>query len=79
MRIHVTKKDIGLGITNDTTCCPVARALKRRFDTNLVSVGDSRATIRRKGYPLPESASQFVRDFDARKRVRPFSFTLKTK
>ena len=78
MRIQVTKRDIDFGFANDTAACPVALALKRRFKTNLVSVGFARAMINTNGYPLPESVSQFIREFDARKSVQPFQFTLAT-
>jgi len=62
-------------------CCPIARCLRRATKTGRkdVVVGCAYAEIKPLGvvYPLPARARQFISRFDARKPVKPFSFSVK--
>lgn len=77
-QINVTARDIELGIPNNTESCPVARAAKRAFKTNVrvnheILLADKGGAWMTR-YPLPSSVSDFIEDFDASCTGSPFKF-----
>ena len=80
MRIEVTQDLIDKGEAKDCSSCPVALAILVATGAQAVEVyatGGFLAT-RRRGteFVMPVEARQFIVDFDAGKRVAPFSFDL---
>ena len=77
--VHVTKKDIETGARFDTSCCPVALAVKRHTNTKYVRVYNGQKAIEALGvkFILPRSAARFVRRFDNNQPVKPFRFILR--
>lgn len=76
MRIYVTKDDIRNGRCCNAGKCPVARSLKRRFKKVFVSVGPWGIMLGDNILEIPASARRFIRRFDRRETVNPFSFKL---
>jgi len=80
--ITVTQQHIDEGITQDCQECPVALAIATQFPPGTrVTVAHLSAVIRLKekdaySLRLPESAIQFIRDFDYERPVSPFTFYL---
>ncbi len=80
-RIYVRKSDIEVGGRGNCFTCPVAMALKRAYKGRSISVQSDSYRVDRGSiktgawFPLPETAVRFVRDFDAGRPVKPFSFT----
>ena len=79
--ISVTQDDIDKGERFKSDCCPLARAMRRKWDD--AAVGKDDFITRRienseemKEYPLPEDAVLFIRAFDHDGDVGPSSFTL---
>lgn len=78
--VTITKQDIREGKKGDAYNCAIARALKRIFNTQSVSVSGSSATIDGVSYRLPQEAYDFVSRFDNLKTsVQPFTFQLGTR
>jgi len=81
IKIQVTQKDIDNGKPRDMGYCPIAMAIHRcRFRKAEVD----NSVIHLHGYysdedplPMPQTAKRFVKQFDAEKPVRPFTFSLK--
>lgn len=76
-KIEVTQDDIDCGKRLTCDKCPVALAIRRvsRFRWNIYS----RRAIQRNGprsVDLPPEVSSFIRDFDNRTPVQPFSFEI---
>ena len=76
--ITVTQDDIDNGCQGNAIACPVARAAARVLDdrylsvrTNVLEFVEPLILI-----PLPSAAVEFIRRFDSRARVEPFSFDL---
>lgn len=78
--ITVTRQDIDLGIRGGCTQCPIALALRRKFqlpETIDVQVYGGHCKIDEQLYQLPPTARVFVKNFDrSRLSVRPFEFLL---
>jgi len=74
--INVTERDIKLGKKNHILACPIARALRRKSTNGHVASWATTAHLDGKVFLLPPVAIQFVRKFDAGKKVKPFKFTL---
>lgn len=76
MRIYVTDKDIKEGIRCSTSRCPVARALNRKFENEIISVGVTTFTIGNKIYPMPKKAQKFIMNFDSQRDPARINFKL---
>lgn len=78
VKVTVTSDDIKKGKPRRAEFCPIARALKRTFKTKTVLVGPSSYRFVSRFGPhsgcLSKTALCFVRNFDAEREVRPFSF-----
>jgi hypothetical protein len=88
--IHVTQEDITLGCRGLARACPISRAVRRRLaelgQDGLgadVDVGTDHFVVRLDPdndeselhiYDMPESAMQFVSDFDGGWPVKPIAF-----
>ena len=80
--VHVLQEDIDRGLTNDSSHCPVAEAIKAEVEgakyvavdlaTIRVSIDDTRYI-----YATPASVAEFLVNFDSgSKHLRPFKFRL---
>lgn len=76
MTINVTKEDID-NATFDTTNCPVAKAISRVVKC-CVGCGHFTASWGGGNHAcdLPEQVTNFIKAFDSREPVKPFSFEL---
>jgi len=71
----VTGEDIKHGNRSMPGSCPIARAAKRTFGAgSIVSVGSDKITVDGKSVTLTPEAADFVKNFDNKKTVAPFSF-----
>lgn len=84
IKIEVTDEDIRTGTPNSCLSCPITKAVMRALnkensvDERVIAVYDyTGGGVRTKCFPLSRNARKFVRDFDARKKVKPFYFFLK--
>ena len=81
MNVQVTNKDINEGTRRSCCDCPLAKALKRTLKQNVV-VGTAdffyidEKTGEQKYIILPNSAQEFILNFDKGEIVPPFSFNL---
>jgi hypothetical protein len=79
MTANVTQADIHEGVRNDPCKCPIARSLKRKYKLK-VEVFWNYIQITRRGtttlYRHTDESRIFIKDFDARYVVEPFSFDL---
>ena len=78
LTVKVTKTDIKNGVCGSETLCPIARAVRRQTKTRVVVDGVG-MTVGRLGhggreYFLPVNAEEFIWNFDAGNRVKPFKF-----
>lgn len=79
--VEVTEEDITGGVRASACVCPIALALHRQgFRGHVVGDKDviadyagNEAIVR---YDLPSSAQRFIKKFDTRRRVEPFSFEM---
>lgn len=83
MRIDVTQEDIDKGQQSACYFCPIARAMNRASrDGTTWAVfpascrADSTDRVGERRLVLPPAAREFIRAFDAREPVSPFSFDL---
>lgn len=76
MTITVTQEDIDKGNTQGCTECPVEIALLRSFPDEMVGVGESGIWITGQHHETPPSVVDFIRLFDRRHPVQPFTFEL---
>ena len=84
MFIAVTETDIQNALSSNPSTsinCPVSRAIRRATNSLEVSTCSFMSEIRYKDgikvkVPLPYAASQFVRSFDSKRVVMPFSFRI---
>lgn len=83
MKIDVTADDIRLGKRCVATLCPVARAIRRamkcrwrRWVVRIDKIEDNEGANE---YLTPLKVVAFIRRFDNKKPVEPFSFELKVK
>lgn len=79
--ICVTEEDIKNGKRRSAALCPISLAARRAFFTNKLTTymtlklyDDNRKSIAE--YELPARARRFVIDYDAERRVYPFTFTI---
>ncbi len=74
--IAVTQGDIDDGCRGNAVACPVARAAARILDARHLSVRTKvlEFTEPLLLIPLPAAAVKFIRQFDSRAHVEPFSF-----
>ena len=76
MKLKITKKHIKEGKKKNYLSCPIAVALQERF-ANIVRVLGTECGIGMYWYPLPLEAQNFIKKFDAGKKVVPFNFIIK--
>ena len=80
MKIGVTKHDIDNGIQNKCQLCPIALAVKRKINGEVIVFGNGISIfitdiIRSyRYYKLPLKAKNFIQRFDDGKKVKPFTF-----
>ena len=81
--VTVTQDDIDGGVRDDGWNCPVARSCRRVFGRPCYAVPKSIMVLKDwySGHDyvfrnIPKSVQSFIADFDARKPVQPFTFTL---
>lgn len=83
--VEVLSEDIYDGKREDCDSCPIALAMNRAFDDAdldmVARVYDRSFTIRRRGtgrgtaeQKLPPGAAEFVREFDEKIEVEPYTF-----
>ena len=76
--IEVTQEDIDKARHASwprSTMCPIARAMQRALHQPGIGVGIGGIVFTPNGeYFLPGIAEEFVREFDRRNEVQPFSF-----
>jgi hypothetical protein len=79
VRIRVNQRDIKNGKPGKSYSCPIALAIKRKIkDSEDVVVGLDVIYVNRKNRAIsnPGNVFRWVRDFDAKRLVKPFSFTI---
>lgn len=78
MTIHVIQEDINNGKRMHCSDCPVALAVKRKFNLPSYAVVVSHSTIRfdNNVVTIPEIVSDFISKFDNGRYVTPFSFEI---
>ena len=85
MKIEVTRHDIDYGVRGEYLLCPIARAVKRKINGEVMVYRDDISIfttdiIRRyryyklQNYKLPQKAKHFIKRFDDGKKVKPFTF-----
>ena len=78
--INVTADDIVNGIRGKCVSCPVALAISKVFPKYFVVVRNTEVHLNHSALvqtiQLPNSAVNFIDDFDNNKPVEPFSFEL---
>lgn len=80
--IEITQERIDIGVRADCCDCPITLSVRVHVKPNIeVWSCPTDVTFFRKDLfvgisPLPEVASQFMRDFDDERPVSPFSFPL---
>ncbi len=78
LTVQVTRADIEVGITGRSSKCPIALAFNRAFAINDAQVDNYSFESRTMNayFCLPTACDRFIMAFDAKKSVKPFSFTL---
>lgn len=76
MKIDVTQEDINQGTCFDSEKCPVALALKRKLPGKRIVVAATSFLIEKSVLPFPPKVEIFVRCFDNKEIVYPFTFEL---
>ena len=80
MKIEITQHDIDYGVRGEYSLCPIARAVKRKINGEVIVSGDhisifTTDIIRKYSYyKLPQKAKDFMQRFDDGKKVKPFTF-----
>jgi hypothetical protein len=75
MIINVTEEDIKNGVPRNSTCCPIALAIKRQNNNRPLDIGlygifrYNKASI-----IFPVEVTLFIQNFDMGGPVQPFSF-----
>jgi hypothetical protein len=78
--VEISQEDISQGKKGNPDYCPVALAMKRRFNTHVVVVTDVFRFMKGESFggknyfKLPPEASQWIADFDHLKEVQPITF-----
>jgi len=76
MIIKVTEDDIKKGVRGSACGCPIALAIKRAADADIVSVYKAECYFKGEIFELPPEAQYFIRVFDKSLVVSPMEFTL---
>lgn len=76
MTISVTQEDISMGVRRQCKSCPIALALRRINPDYRVDVDTDRIRFGNKSFNTPEKVRDFIKAFDAKKQVSPFTFRL---
>jgi hypothetical protein len=84
IRVEVTQNDIDKSCRNNSSNCPIQRAIRRLVrDEFLVTVRSTELIIQHGigkhisiSVELPEQAIDFIQDFDQYYSVKPFTFYL---
>lgn len=74
--INITPNDIKYGLRQSTSCCPVARAIKRALRPKDIYVDSMNVIIGRKVFLLPHAVTNFIQGFDIGLPVKGFKFLL---
>lgn len=74
--VQVTPAHIDKGEKCDSMRCPIAHALRERMPKSRITVGSEMVAIDGVLYELPETGRSFVRNFDSRCKMSPFSLSL---
>ena len=74
--VNVTARDIKKGCKADGENCPIYRAAKRLKGLTVSWVYPSRIQFTTATVMLPNSAVNFIKDFDVGKAVSPLKFTI---
>ena len=77
LRIHVLKRDIQNGKRCNTSCCPIALAVRRQTHSGgwAVQVGFGDVDVKGRIYQFPAAAASFISSFDRGRPVKPITFT----
>lgn len=75
--VNVTQRDIERGVPRSSCQCPIARAMRRKIDTDL-RVGSEIWWFpdQAESEDLPNNVTTWIRTFDAGLPVKPFKFKL---
>lgn len=76
LTITVEQHHIDSGETFNCRKCPIALAIREVLPEHHIAIGTRFADIDDEDYLLPKEAQQFVRDFDDKLKVGPFTFTM---
>lgn len=76
-RVHVTADHIQHGLRARCDTCPIALALTAAFPGQRAWVDTGIAYIGKRLILLPKAARTFIAEFDAGKKVEPFTFEVK--
>jgi hypothetical protein len=84
ININVTQACIDRAIRSDCRACPIALAAMMAMpDADIINVGSCVMTVVddsgdnvKSRYVLPNSARNFIQQFDCNLPVKPFSFTI---
>lgn len=74
MEVKVTQEHIDKGKQGSSIKCPIAIALEEMG--HIACVSRLSVLVMNRNFYLPFIASEFVKDFDAGRPVKPFSFVL---
>lgn len=75
--IYVSRGDITNGIRFSQNHCPVAKALRRNFNADIVFVTGDTIHINHNSYVTPIKVSKRIKKFDWKNKMRPFWFILR--
>lgn len=76
IEVEVTQKDIDIGKHGSQEYCPVALAIRRAFQSEVVQISGHAGWIDDVPIQLSDNVRSFVVAFDAGRYVSPFTFTL---
>lgn len=75
--VNVTAEDIASGKSEDRYRCPVSLATARALGVEKVFIWTHSWWLKKNIFgPLPEVATAFIRAFDHKRPVQPFSFEI---
>lgn len=81
--INVTQHHIDHGTQRHCRSCPIAMAIHEQTPFRFATIDEGQIFLyssdfedKRDGIPLPRRASDFVYDFDAGNKVKPFRFII---
>lgn len=76
--IYVTPTDIKNGEVGNCAYCPIAQAVKRKFNSNDVWVYPETMYVGNVRYEMPRTAAEFIVAYDDHQPVQPIRFKLPT-